>query len=82
MPRHGEEDVQVRADGLRNMHMRVADGVCNDGIRLQHQEPSQHHLKAGALRVMLKELQAASCPALARRSLKHRTIDNADQPQG
>lgn len=38
MPRHGEEDVQVRADGLRNMHMRIADGVCNDGIRLQYQE--------------------------------------------
>lgn len=30
---------------------------------------------------MLKELQAASCPVLARRSAKHRTPDDADQPQ-
>ena len=35
MPRHGEQHVQMRADGFCDMHMRVADGVGNDCIRLQ-----------------------------------------------
>jgi hypothetical protein len=33
-PGHGEKDVQWYAQSIRHMHMRVADRVCNDGIRL------------------------------------------------